>query len=60
MVLAVTKAPNHVPRLNKTVLSSNHKFNVLWNIWMCRLMHTGSMADHCRHRVQRLQNCVAH
>ena len=27
-------------------------------VWVCRLIHADSVADHSRHRVQRLQNCV--
>ena len=27
-------------------------------VWVCRVIHAESVADHSRHRVQRLQNCV--
>ena len=41
-------------RLNRTVLSlMRHE-----TVWVCRVIHAESVADHSRHRVQRLQNCV--
>jgi len=38
----------------KTVLSSVF----FETVRVCRVMHAGLVADHFRHRVRRLQNCV--
>jgi len=43
-------------RLNKTVLSSV----CFETVQVCQVMHTGSVADHSRHRIQRLQNYMVH